>query len=104
MFTCPHGGMSSLKGHTLAVNYLNKFSFSKSVIIYISHDSEQFSGKLWAQKCMQISENAKTLLLFVLLQGGQDVELSQDFSEACLNFIKVKIPSGYVWKYEESKI
>lgn len=59
---------------------------------------------LKAQKCTQISENAKALLLFALLQGGQDVELSQNFSEACLNFIKVEIPSGYVSKCEGSRI
>lgn len=98
MFTCPHDEMSSLKRHTLIVNWLNKSFSSKSVIIYLSNDLEQFSGKLQSQKCTQISENAKALLLFSLLQGGQDVELSQDFSEPCLNFIKVEIPSGYVSK------
>lgn len=104
MFTCLHDGMSSLKGPTLTVNCLNKASISKSVIIYLSNYLEQFSGKLWAQKCAQNSENAKSLVLFALLQGGQDMELSQDFSEACLNFMKVEIPSGYVSKREGSKI
>lgn len=42
MFTCPHDEMSSLKGHTLIVNWLNKSFSSKSAIIYLSNDLEQF--------------------------------------------------------------
>lgn len=40
MFTRPHDKISLLKGHTLTVNWLNKTSSSKSVIIYLSNDVE----------------------------------------------------------------